>query len=73
MYLHEVSWGGVFFAPMLFYVLISLFLMVVLRLAIYKTPLGRLILQEAWFDVALFCCLLVVITWGAGHTPDFLQ
>lgn len=66
MFMREINWGGVYFSPMLFFVLISLVAAVVLRLIIFKSPLGRFVLQEAWFDVALFCCLLAGVTWLSG-------
>ncbi|WP_027351605.1 DUF1656 domain-containing protein [Halotalea alkalilenta] len=66
MYLRELSWGGVFFSPMLFYAFVSLVLAAVIRALVHKSPFGRLIWQEAWFDVALFVCLLAGVTYVAG-------
>lgn len=73
MYLRELAWGGVFFSPMLLYVLISLVLAVLIRVLVYKSPLGRFILQEAWFDVTLFLCILVAVTYFAGNTSAFIS
>ncbi|MGJ8525417.1 hypothetical protein LMG33818_001145 [Halomonadaceae bacterium LMG 33818] len=73
MYLHELSWNGVYFSPMIVYAIISLVISLALRILIYKLPIGRFILQEAWFDVALFMCVLVGINYLAIYTPSFLS
>ncbi|OHV09703.1 DUF1656 domain-containing protein [Kushneria phosphatilytica] len=61
--LHEMSLGGIFYSPMLIFVLISLVVAALLRTLIHKSVLSRLVWQEAWFDVSLFVCVLAVVTY----------
>ncbi|WP_106478694.1 DUF1656 domain-containing protein [Phytohalomonas tamaricis] len=63
MPLRELAWGGVYFSPLLLCALISFVLAAIVRTLLYKTPVGRLIWQEAWFDVALFVCILALVVF----------
>jgi len=61
MGLREWEVGGVLLSPFLLYVLLALVITGVLRLVVQATPLGRWIWHEAWFDSALFVCVLFLV------------
>ncbi|AMS16555.1 transporter [Pseudomonas chlororaphis] len=66
MGLRECSLGGVLLSPFLIYVVLALVLTGVLRMLLRATPLGRWIWHEALFDVALYVCVLTLVTVVLG-------
>ncbi|MGY4659649.1 hypothetical protein ACVWZ9_000443 [Pseudomonas chlororaphis] len=66
MGLREWSLGGVLLSPFLIYVVLALVLTGVLRMLLHATPLGRWIWHEALFDVALYVCVLTLVTVVLG-------
>ncbi len=64
--LHELSFGGMLFSPLLVLVPMAFILSAVTRLALHRLDLRRYIWKEAWFDVASFVCYLAIIVYLFG-------
>ncbi len=66
MGLREWSFGGILLSPFLIYALLALLVTGALRWLIHRTGLSRWIWHEAFFDCALYICVLSVITQLLG-------
>lgn len=66
MWLHEMAWGGVLLSPLLVFGGISLVMLLVIRFMLRDTRWGCFAWQHGWFDVALFVCLLALVTYLGG-------
>ncbi|MDD0973499.1 DUF1656 domain-containing protein [Pseudomonas fontis] len=66
MGLREWALGGILLSPFLIYVTLALLLTFAVRLLLRLTPLGRWVWHEALFDVALFVCILTLVTRTLG-------
>ena len=66
MGLREWSLGGVLLSPFLFYMLLALLITAGLRALLQLTGWYRWIWHEALFDVAIYVCVLTLVTKGLG-------
>ncbi|MCM5704876.1 DUF1656 domain-containing protein [Larsenimonas salina] len=66
MLLHELAWGGVYFSPLILFCILSFIATFIIRFVMHKTALERWVWKEAWFDVALYICILAGITYWLG-------
>jgi hypothetical protein len=66
MGLREWSIGGVLLSPFLFYMLLAFVITVGLRGLLQLTGWHRWIWHEALFDVAVFVCVLALVTTVLG-------
>lgn len=69
MGLHEWSWGGVYFSPLLSYALVALVLTFVVHWLMQATGMMRWVWHDALFECALFVLILVAITWSQSGSP----
>lgn len=65
--LHELSFGGMLFSPLLVLVPMAFILSAATRLALHRLDLRRYIWKETWFDVAAFVCYLAIIVYLFGN------
>ncbi|WP_350600953.1 DUF1656 domain-containing protein [Pseudomonas sp. 65/3-MNA-CIBAN-0223] len=66
MGLREWSLGGVLLSPFLFYMLLAFLITAGLRALLQLTRWHIWIWHEALFDVAIFVCVLTVVTKWLG-------
>lgn len=64
--LHELSFGGVLFSPLVVLVPMAFFLTALTRQALHCFKLRRYVWKAAWFEVGLFVCYLAAIVYLFG-------
>jgi hypothetical protein len=65
--LHELSFGGMLFSPLVLLVPVALLMSAVTRLALHYLDWRRYIWKEAWFDVGVFVCYLAAMIYLFGN------
>ncbi len=64
--LHELSFGGVLFSPLVALAPMAFILTALTRQALHYLDWRRYLWKAAWFEVALFVCYLAAIVYLFG-------
>lgn len=64
--LHELSFGGVLFSPLMALAPMAFILTALTRQVLHHVNLRRYIWKAAWFEVALFVCYMAAIVYLFG-------
>lgn len=65
--LHELSFGGMLFSPLVALVPMAFVLSALTRLGLHHLDWRRYVWKEAWLDVASFVCYLAAIVYLFGE------